>query len=230
MPPTAEDTALAYLLLQHEQEQAALASNVKTVTVTRSLNPTPTAPKKQPKAKVAISEATRTHMNGLPAKGTLDAAGFMAAIKAAGRRFNDKGFPYTDHGQVREDTIKAIAAYIGYDPRGNFGAQDIAARAQAQKELGANKVKAFPEGKALRNASHSLGGYVSGIPDTQAKAIAHKRAQAENCLQAIIQHDSAALDMTRSEAERRLSEGLAQLEREKLTHIHTDLRAMGVKP
>jgi hypothetical protein len=226
--PTAEDTAIAMLLLQHENEQAAINANAREVTITRSLNPSPPKEKKQPKAKQAVSTATLTYLNGLPQKGTLDAAGFMAAIKVAGRRLNDFGHPYTDQGQVRHDMIRAIASYIGYDPRGNFGAQDIAARAQAMRDLKVVKVTAGPP--VLRNASKSIAGYVHGMPDTRAKALSNLRAQGEATLSSIIEHEKAAMDMSRSDNERRLSEGLAKLDRERLSHIHTDIRAMGEKP
>src|SRR5208282_1765648 len=90
----------------------------------------------------------------MPEVGSLDAAGFTAAMRNAGKR------PFKAHNaageeiqiirveqkEVRGDIIKAIhafgggtAPYSGYDPKGNFGAQEQAARSRASIELGFRK-------------------------------------------------------------------------------------------
>ena len=210
------DNALSLLLSQHTAEQsmidAAHAAEPK-VTVTFSPLPSPKIKaKKLPKAPTVTTTAAALGLYGIIA-GTLDASGFMVAMRSAGKRLNESGFPYTAPLEVRGDLIKAIAGYVGYDPRADFGTQETAARAKAQRELSGCKVTAGPS--TLRNASKSLDGFVAGLPNHHAKALANLLAQRASTVDAIAAA-SAAGDETR-----------LALEQERLSHLRSQIEAMG---
>lgn len=210
------DLIIASVLAQHTAEQSAIdAARAAEPVVTVTFTPNPIAPVKAKKIKASEAPKPTGVMLGLAGivPGTLDAAAFMAAARKAGQRINDEGKPYFNMAEVRGDTIKAIAGYIGYDPRGDFGAQDIAARAQAMRDLKVTKVTAGPA--VLRNASKSLNGFVSGLPDVKAKALANLRAQAEGIVETIAESTKAG------------DEGKVALERERLSHVRQQIRDMG---
>jgi hypothetical protein len=79
----------------------------------------------------------------LPEDKSLDAAGFMLAMRNAGKRpfkaTNMNGEEIyvvrVDQSKIRDDQIIAISKYCGYEPRDNFGAQEAAARMRAMREL-----------------------------------------------------------------------------------------------
>lgn len=165
----------------------------------------------------------------LPVKGTLDAASFMQAIRQAGRRVNDKGVSYTDQNEVRGDTIKAIAGFIGWNPRESFGSQEQNARAMASRMLSKRQDHGMTR-EELRSASRSLTGYVAGMPDRIARCVDNLKARAVTATEAMIQHEKDSQDMSRGTQARLLSEGLAQVERERIEQIRADIRAMGFEP
>jgi hypothetical protein len=215
------DSALSLLFAQHATEQSALdraAAAAPKVTLSRAPNPSPKI-----KAKKIVQAEHKPGIPGLalPMRGTLDASAYMAAVKVAGRRMGEVdpisgvSLPYTDQGEVRNDLIKAIAAYIGFDPKGNFGAQDAAARAQAMRDLQIVKVTAGDR-KAKASAARSLAGYVAGMPDRSAVALANLQAQHAVTVEAIA-HFVQADDKVRE-----------AVERERLSHIERQMADLGV--
>jgi len=137
------NAALAFIMAQHAEEQAAIPLPV---TVTRSCKVTE-VPQDSPY--------------------TLTAPAFLKAMRLAGRRVNQDGKPYTDPSKVREDSIAAIHAYCGYDQTKLFGPQDATARTKAQREMGVGgpNLKAMTKFEQHR-ANRTLAGWVHGMPDT----------------------------------------------------------------
>jgi len=154
----------------------------------------------------------------LPEKGTYTALQFMTEIRTAGRRVNQDGMPYTNQGEVRNDTIKAIAGYCGWDPMVSFGAQEAAARFKANREIAGNKRLGGPTVAEARSAARSLAGLVNaaqGKPDTKAVRIANLRAQQVLATDAMIAYVNAG------------NEAGVLVERARLDAIAADLLAMG---
>lgn len=103
------------------------------------------------------------HITELAKVGTLDARSFLIAMRRA---------------VSREDSIQAIAGYCGYDRHADHGTQDLSARMAAQRALRGCKAAPLP----IHSAAPSGKGYVSGIPNLQAKHIADLKAR--ECLAA----------------------------------------------
>ncbi len=121
----------------------------------------------------------------LPERNTLDAKGFLLAMRNAGKRPNDKGLMVVHPNEVRNDQIKAIHAYCGYDNRGDFGSQDQAARAKAQRELRGEKF-AGPSREEQRAASRSVAGFVAGMPKPQQRIVLDLQARAVSLTDAML--------------------------------------------
>lgn len=231
----AHDTALAFLLASNVQEQAA-AFREKTTVVKVSVTMAPESRKvKLAKNEAApIRETSKVPGMVMPDRGTLNAKDFLLAMRNAGTRVTPEGKRYVDQREIRNDQIKAIHAffyhetregkvYVGYDPRGEFGSQDTAARALAQRELrGPSKPTTTPH----TAPSRTLGGYVAGMPDHKARTLANLQGREVAAVDAMLAHEKDAADMSRSEYERTLSQGLADAERERLSHIRADIMAL----
>lgn len=112
----------------------------------------------------------------LPERNSLDAQGFLLAMRNAGKRPNDKGALVLHPNEVRNDQIKAIHAYCGYDNRRDFGSQDMAARAKAQREL-----RGSPKVQETVAPSRSVAGYVAGMPQPSHRILLDLQAR-ERCL------------------------------------------------
>ena len=132
------EAARKILLARHEKEVAEQEVKAAMQPVVTRNGP---YVKKTKAAEPKQSQAT-THKAGpdifglsLPAAGSISAQEFILAIRDAGKRsfqaLNLNQEPIVvrrvDQSKVRDDTILAIAAYVGYDPKGNFGAQELAA-------------------------------------------------------------------------------------------------------
>lgn len=224
----AHDSALAFLLSQHCNEQASHEASKIEVVVVRNAEPKSkkSASKSGSKGEQSapIHDGPKVFGVTMPERNTLDATSFLSACKTAGRRINDKGIPFTDPKEVRNDLIKAIHAYIGYDNRRDFGSQDIEARSQAQREL--RGVAPGPTRDEKRAASRTVGGFVAGLPDHKVRALANLRAREVAAVEAMIEHDKGASDAKRSTADRLLSQGLADVERDRIAHIRADIERM----
>lgn len=111
----------------------------------------------------------------MPERNSLDAKGFLLAMRNAGKRSNDKGVMSVNAQEVRNDQIKAIHAYCGYDNRRDFGSQDMAARAKAQREL-----RGTPKVQETVAPSRSVAGYVAGMPQPSHRLLLDLQAR-ERC-------------------------------------------------
>lgn len=198
--------ALAFLLAQNESEQAAFAPPV---TVVRS---------------VKVTEVVQ------PAPVKLNAREFLLAMRNAGQRRNDTGRLYTDQSKVREDSIQAIHAYVGYDPEQLFGVQESAARTKAQREMGVG----LPNPKAptkfeAHRANRTLAGYVHGMPDSQARQIEDLLGREKLAASEMLRHKKESEDDTRPIEAREISLGMVDFEEDRLMSIRADLARFGVK-
>lgn len=226
----AQESALAFLLSQHCNEQAAHEATKVAVVVVR--NAEPKASKSSSKVRAKGEQAAPIHDGPkvfgvtMPDRNSLDARGFLDACRTAGRRLNDKGIPFTDPKEIRNDLIKAIHAYCGYDMHGNFGSQEQEARAKAQREIRGYKVSG-PTREELRSAARSAAGFVAGLPDHKVRALANLRAREVAAVEAMLDHEKAAHDSKRPTADRLLSQGLADVERDRIASIRRDIEAMG---
>ncbi len=126
----------------------------------------------------------------LPERNTLGAHDFLIAMRNAGKRRNDKGVMVVHPNEVRNDQIKAIHAYCGYDNRRDFGSQDVEARAKAQREL-----RGAPKVVETTAPSRSVAGYVAGMPQPSQRILlnlqARERAAAEAMIEAKTEEERA---------------------------------------
>lgn len=131
----------------------------------------------------------------MPERNTLDAKGFLLACRDAGKRSFETTNEVTgevttvvkrDESKVREDLIRAIHAYVGYDQGRDFGSQDAAARAKANREASGRVVVAGPTREEQRAASRSMSGFVAGMPLPAQKLLANLRAREQTAAEAMI--------------------------------------------
>src|SRR5208282_1691958 len=107
----------------------------------------------------------------------------------------------------RDERIQAIAAYMGFDSRGDFASQELQATLKAQQELrGAPRPLARP----VHTAAVSVQGFIAGMPDHAAKNKANLEARGRASIDAIIDNDKAA-DNAANEADRVMYAGMAQV-------------------
>jgi hypothetical protein len=190
--------ALAMLALNYAAEPLPETAE-PIVTVTPSLKAPKASKVKAPKgsaAPIAAKHAPLMPAN-LDGPGTLNAEQFLLAFRDAGKRVvEDTNLvtgevtmrPIHDSSLVREDSIKAIHAYCGYDPAVDFGTQDTAARARAQRELRGNVQPAAFHRRGSANVAPSIVGYIAGAPDHHAKHLANLMAQERLTVEAVCKY------------------------------------------
>lgn len=193
----AQDMALTLLIANHNAEQKAKEPIVTVV-----------KPKKQVEPK-AVGPIHRKPITTIMA-GTINAKDFILAMRKT-----------TD----RNEQIKLIMAYVGYDSRQNFGPQEAAARLKATRELSGKPIQGLSR-EELRACNRNLRGVVAGLPDTAARKLADLKAREVAAVEAMIQHEKDGRDMARSDNDRMLSDGLASVERERLFQIRADIKAL----
>lgn len=159
------------------------------------------------------------------AKGTLTALDFIRAMHDAGMRRTEAGKPYFNPQEQRNDQIKAIAAFIGYDPADHFGSQELRARMQAWREIN-------PEPVIDRSVT-LVAKPVPGMPDFIGKNRANLEARERLAVEAIVEHENASREYHEGSKDcehcgesckgREYHETFAMLERERLSQIQADL-------
>jgi len=231
-------TILAKLLMAHADEQ----EKQDLIQVIRNLPAEPKKPKKSsgPKAPVAHKQTgERIYGLTLPEKGSLDAQGFIQACHNAGKRpfkaMSMAGTEMTvikvDPSKTREDMIKAIAAYTGYDARGSFGTQEQAARAKAAIEIGYRKTNGQTRGEARANVQKSLDRGTTkvspdhGMADQHAKRLANLQAQETQLAEASIDCEKMINDTSLPLEDREQALAMMELAEERLAHVRKDLVA-----
>lgn len=159
---------------------------------------------------------------------TLDAPAYMVALREAGYRVDATGKRFFDHNSQRDDLIKAIDAYIGYDSRKDFASQELNARSQAAREIRKARGELFhgPDRHEIRMAQASLSGYVAGMPDNRTKDLANLEARERLAVNTLIEQEHLAMTAT-TDQEKGKALAMAQVERERLISIRRDLATHG---
>jgi len=148
----------------------------------------------------------------------IDAKEYLLAVKNAGKRLTPQGTTMVLPLEVRNDHIKAIAAFIGYDYSRPFGSQELEARSKAARDLRTTPMPVIQE-KVLR---HSVEGYVKGMPDRLMKRLADFQARERLAVANIEAFEKQAKEAT-SEGARELALTLARAERDRLASIRADI-------
>lgn len=147
---------------------------------------------------------------------TLDARKFFAAMRNA---------------KSREESIQAIAGYMGYDRAKDYGAQELAARLAANRELKASTVPTTSAtiGEHIIRDSHpstaqGMVGYVAGLPDATEKKLACLKGKQRMAEESIGEHESIAANEETDPSDRHYHAELAKVERARLETIQEDIR------
>jgi hypothetical protein len=143
---------------------------------------------------------------------------YLLSVKNAGKRLTPQGTTTILPLEVRNDHIKAIAAFIGYDYSRPFGSQELEARSKAARDLRTTPMPVIQE-KVLR---HSVEGYVKGMPDRLMKRLADFQARERLAVANIEAFEKEAKEAT-SEGARELALTLARAERDRLASIRADI-------
>jgi hypothetical protein len=233
----AQDSALSFLLSSNAVEQASNQKPV-IVSVVGSMSPKPRKASKNstsslslvpavPPSNPSLSSAPVIPGLKLPQAGTLSAVEFMTAIRAAGKRVNELGKMYTAVNEVRNDTILAIAGYIGYSLAESFGAQETAARMKASRELSNRRDNSLTIAEK-KDMARKVIGTVHGLPNHHEKMLGNLRARIVATTEAMIDYERKAVAAI-GQSEGELYTGLAEVERERLTTYQNDLEALEAK-
>jgi hypothetical protein len=235
----AASLALAFLMTEHAAQNVepmvtAPAKRVKSTKVEKAV----TAPNADGALKTAIQEKTTNVVpsdNGakvkgieLPAKGSVGARGFLKLYNSAGHRKSEAGADYVDQREVRDDRIKAIAAFIGYDKSLPFGDNEFKARSQAMREIreekeGPSKVDPY----APRRPHHSVAGYVAGVPNGQQKIVMDLLARESAAAEAMSAFEQKMNASPKGSQDFLLNQGLMLVEQERLGEIRKHLKSHG---
>lgn len=191
-----------------------LSSMAKTYESAPLTERSPSSDKQTPKVrKVKVIEGSeivpekgpRRMLIQVPEKGSLTAKEFLRAMNRT-----------TD----RNDMIRAIAGYVGYDPAKEFGEQEYWARNQAKKELSPIKEeKTPPSGKRV---SATIRGYVAGMPDLKAKKLKDLWGRLQLATEMAEEHRTLAKEAL-SETEKNYQETLAKVEEERAIAIKREI-------
>lgn len=166
--------ALAATYAVSQPDPSTNGSRPKVVTTATTTPKAPKVKKSSGEQAAPKNSAPAILPPNLPAKGTYDGRAFLMVLRQAGIRSKEvtnevtgevSQQTYHDPSLTREDTIKAIAGFVGYDAAGDFGEQDLAARAAAQRDIKPIKGEAFR--RVL--VAPSIAGYVAGMPNDTAK-------------------------------------------------------------
>jgi hypothetical protein len=155
----------------------------------------------------------------VPAVGTLNAAGFILALRDAGKvsKANENGvmITLTDSNKERVDQVQAIAAYVGYNFAGAHGMQLDSARQKASYEL--RPVKADSK------VTVTVKGFVAGMPNGTAKKVSDLQGRIRFSTDLMLDEEKKAESFSKDSAEYVTHMALAGVERERIAHMNKDL-------
>lgn len=206
---------------------SVLASLVGSYSATEETPVVKARPARKPRAdkvrvvKVANSTVTVKVSSGIPVppKGSLNAAGFLLALRDAGkiRKANELGvmISFTDHNKERSDQIQAIAAFVGYNFSGAHGVQLDVARQKAHFALRPMKTDS--------KVTATVAGFVAGMPSGTAKAVRDLEGRIRVATDLMLDLEKKAESFEEGSAERATNLALATVERERIAHMRRDL-------
>jgi hypothetical protein len=156
---------------------------------------------------------------------------FMSEMLSAGRRVSDTGKRFTDEREVRNDQIKALAGFVGYETQESFATQEQAARAIAQRIISGRKATGPTRAEQRAAISEALDSgraivTTTGLCDHDAKRLANLQANEVALVDSICDYEKIADDQGKTISERAHAKGMASLERERLEHVRKDLTAI----
>lgn len=206
MTQHSEDLALHYLLTQQALETVEVAPVVRTA---------PAKVSKLAKVTAQVMAVNPPSIDGkvstvvIPSRaGSVAGAGFMKLYRSA---------------KNRQEVIEAIDLYIGYNAKDSFAAQELRAKQQAANELNPHRLTA----SGVSKVSPTVQGFIAGLPDTTAKHRENLLARERLAADLMIQHEKSAAEFPYESAERKLHEGLAEVECQRLQAIRHDLAQLG---
>ena len=205
---TSQNLALSFLLSQASTEN----TKVEEPTPPKSSKPRQlravkakeVLPNNEGKSQAAVSHLT---------PGSIDAGEFMKRWRNA-----------TD----RNDKITAIQLFIGYNHSGSFSTNEMNALSAVRKaRQSSHPVTAAPsvQGYQEQQAKETTV-YVAGLPDGRARRLADLEAREAMAADAMCQHELNASNAPYDSNERKLAEGMAQVERERLQAIRNDIKQL----
>lgn len=154
----------------------------------------------------------------LPAVGSLDAAGFILALRNAGQieKKNEAGITVKLHdaNKSRLDQIQAIAAFVGYDYQIPLGTQLDRARQKAQFILRPVKTES--------RVAATVAGYVAGMPNGTEKVVMDLQARIKMAEDTIAELEKAA-EFSTDGTVKATKMALATVESERIAHMRRDL-------
>ena len=243
--------ALAFLTAANNAEQSAkdeiarlTAENAK-LAAEQSKKPAKAKSAKGAVAAPPIHGRSTVCGIALPDKGSLTAEAYLRAMLDAGKRPVHMVKEVSPEGktschvvpqptetsyvvlrilesEIRNDQIKAIAGFCGYDNREMFGTQETAARMLAQRLTSGHPVVGLSRSEE-RQADRSAQGFIAGCPTPVATRVADLQARMVVAAEMLCQHQKDALDSVRGEYQVELSRGLALVEEERISSIRDDI-------
>lgn len=240
MNTASRDAALAMLAATYHVEPLPEAAEKIVVILpakaAKVKAPKPIKGKKASKDAAPKTQASAVLPINMPEVGSLTAEQFLLALRDCGKRVKEDTNLITgevtqrhifDSFLVREDSIRAIHAFIGYDAALNFGEQDVAARAEAQRRIRGNVVPAAYHRRGGASVAPSIQGYVAGNPDHLAKRKvdleARERLSVSERLRHLKNAGNASFVSPTGEAAPAI---MAALEEERLNEIRKDLDSL----
>lgn len=158
----------------------------------------------------------------IPNPGTLDATGFILALRHAGMRKKDDGKLLRHPTLILQDEKIAIAAWVGYQWGNPHGLQLDHARFKARFAIKPERAVEYKRGIAA-----TIAGFVKGMPSLADRyrndLLAREQYSAE-----LASTYEKAMDEAKTEQDRLLNQGKMLVERERLSVIRQDLIALAV--
>lgn len=157
--------------------------------------------------------------------GTLDARGFMLAIRNAGTSWvtgdDGKTRKCFNQDQVRSDKIKAIQAFIGYDNSQDFGPQLMWAEMKAKSSISPVDTSG-PDRSEKRRIQSTVTGYVAGVRDGYATKLADLKGRERETVEALIKYEKDGL-ASADQQERQKLLALRDFEIQRLKSIRAEI-------
>jgi hypothetical protein len=138
-----------------------------------------------------------------------------------GKRPNAKGIPVFQ-GEIvkRDDEMRLIASYVGWQVGGLHGVQLEAARRTARLELSPVTAKEYTHG-----VRSSVSGYIAGMPDSVQKKVADLLMREQIASKMVVDHEKAIA--ASNDYKRTLHIGLLAVEHERIKAIRKELSELG---